>query len=71
VICVRSITIVISDSYYGEVNLHDFVKLFKSHGMWKCTLHLALDGAFCGATERGYKCEKMSIIDFVNDNLES
>ena len=35
----------------------------------KCTLHLALDGAFCGAAERGYKWE--NIIDFINDNLES
>jgi len=37
--------------------------------MRKCTLRLALDGTFRGATERGYKCE--DIIDFVNDNLES
>ena len=37
--------------------------------MWKCTLHLALDGAFRGATERGFKCE--NFMDFINDNLES
>jgi hypothetical protein len=37
--------------------------------MWKCTLHLALDGAFRAATEQEYKCE--NIIDFVNDKLES
>jgi len=36
--------------------------------MQKCTLHLALDGAFHGATEHEYKCE--NIIDFVNNNLE-
>jgi len=57
-----------SSSYYSEVNLHDFVKLFKLRGTLNCTLHLALDGAFCGATEHGYKCE--NVIDFVNDNLE-
>jgi len=32
------------------------------------TLHLALDGAFRGDTERGYKCE--NIIGFVNENLQ-
>ena len=59
--------IVISASYYIEVNLHGFVKLFKFRGTWKCTLRLALDGAFRGATEHGYKCE--NIIDFIHDNL--
>ena len=54
-ICVGSIISVISASYYSEVNLHVFVKLFQSRGTLKCTLHLALDGAFCGAAERGYK----------------
>jgi len=44
------------------------MKLFKFCGAWKCTLHLALDGAYRGATERGYKYG--NIIDFVNDNLE-
>ena len=68
-ICVCSIIIAISASYYSEVNFHGFVKVFKFRGTRKCTLHLALDGALCGATERGYKCE--NIIDFVNDNLES
>ena len=68
-ICICSIIIIISASYYSEVNLNGFVTLFKFCGMQKCTLCLALDGAFRGATERGYKCEK--IIDFVNDNLES
>jgi hypothetical protein len=37
--------------------------------MGKCTLHLALGGAFHGATEPGYKFK--NIIDLVNDNLES
>ena len=66
-ICICRIISVIPASYYSEVNLHGFVKLFKFHGTQKCTLHLALDGEFRGATERGYKCEN---IDFVNDNLE-
>jgi len=56
-----------SASYYSEVNFHGRVKLFKFRGKRKYKLHLALDGAFCGATERGYRCE--NIIDFVNDNL--
>jgi hypothetical protein len=68
-ICVCSIISVISASYYSEVNLHGFVKLYKFRGTQKGTLHLALDGAFHGATERGYMCE--NIIYFVNDNLES
>jgi hypothetical protein len=63
-ICVCSIISVISASYYSEVNLHGFVKLFKFRGTRKSTLHFALDGAFCGATERGYKCE--NIIDGTN-----
>jgi len=45
------------------------VKLFKFRGTRKYTLYLALDGGFCGATERGYKCE--NVIYFINDNLES
>ena len=65
-ICVCRIISVISASYYSEVNLHGFVKIFKFRGTRKCTLHLSLDGAFRGATECGYKCE--NIIDFVNDN---
>jgi len=63
-ICVCSVISVISASYYSEVNLYGFVER-----MQKCTLHLAMDGAFCGATECGYKYE--NIIDFVNKNLES
>jgi len=43
------------------------VKLFKFRGTWKCTLHLALDGAVCGATKRGYKCEN---IDLFSGSLE-
>jgi hypothetical protein len=58
-----------SASYYSEVNLHGFVKLFKFRGTQKCTLHLALDGAYRGATKCGYKCA--DTIDFINDNLES
>jgi len=58
---------VISPSYYNEVNFHGFMKLFNFHGMWKCTLHLALDGAFHGATKPVQKCK--NIIDFINDNL--
>ena len=54
-ICVSSIISVISASYYSDVNLHGFVKLFQFRGTLKCTLHLALAGAFCGAAERGYK----------------
>lgn len=42
------------------------MKLFTFCGTRKCTLHLALGGAFRGATEPGYKCE--NIIDF-NYNL--
>ena len=61
-ICVRSIISVISASYYSEVNLHVFVKILKFRGMRKCTLHLALDGAVCGATKHRYKCE--NIINF-------
>ena len=49
-ICVCSIISITSASYYNDVNLRGFVKLFKLHGTLKCTLHLALDGAFCGAT---------------------
>jgi len=45
------------------------VKLTKFPATQKFTLHLALDGAFRGATERAYKCQ--NIIDFVNNNLES
>jgi len=63
-----SIISVISASYYNEVNIHGYVKLFKFCGTRKCTLQLALDGAYRGATEQGYKCE--NIIDFVYDNLE-
>jgi len=62
-ICICRIISYIPPSYYSEVNLYDFVKLFKFCGTQKCTLHLALGGAFRGATERGYKCE--NIIDFV------
>ena len=65
-ICVCSIINVISASCYSEVNLRGFVKLFQFRGTRKCTLYLALDGAFCGATEQGYRCEY--IIDFVNGN---
>ena len=54
-ICVCSIISVISASYYSKVNRHGFVKLFPFSGTLKCTLHFALDGAFCGATERGHK----------------
>jgi len=54
-ICVCSIISVISASYYCQVNLNDFDKLFQFGVTLKCTLHLALDGAFCGAAERGYK----------------
>ena len=53
--CVCSIISVISASHYSEVNFHGFVKLFQFRVTLKCTLHLALDGAFCGAAERGYK----------------
>ena len=67
-ICVCSIISVISASYYGEVNRHGFVKLFKFCGTRKFTLHLVLDGTFRGAIEPGYKCENM--IDFFNYNLE-
>ena len=67
-ICVCSIFRVISTSYYSEVNYCGFVKLFKFCGLWKCTLHLVLDGALCGAPEHGYKCG--NVIDFINDNLE-
>jgi hypothetical protein len=67
-ICVCSTVSIISISYCSEVNLHGCVKLFKFRGMRKCTLHLALDGAFVGATEPIYKCE--NIIDFVKKNLE-
>ena len=51
--CVCSIFSVISASYYSEVNFHGAVRLFKFRGKRKCTSHLGLDGAFCGATERG------------------
>ena len=67
-ICVCSVISVISASYYSDVSLHSFVKLFILRGTWKFILYLALDGAFRGDTERGYKCE--DIMDFVNDNLE-
>ena len=53
-ICVCSIISVISAPYYSEANLHGVMKLFQFRGTLKCTLHLALDGAFCGAAERGY-----------------
>ena len=36
--------------------------------MWKCTLFLALDVAFHGASEQGYKCE--NIIDFISNSLD-
>ena len=68
-IYVCSIIIVVSASHYSAVNLHGFVKLFKFRGTRKCSLGLALDGALCGAAERGYRCQ--NIIDFVNDNLKS
>jgi len=64
-VCLCSIINIISASYYSEVNLHDFVKLFPFRGTLKCTLHLALDGSFCGVAEHGYKRE--NIIDIVND----
>jgi hypothetical protein len=64
-----SIISIMSASYYSEVNQHGFAKLFKFCSMRNCTLRLSLDGAFCGATEREYKCE--NIIDFINENLES
>ena len=67
-ICVCSIISDISASYYHEINLPGFVKIFKLRGMWICTLRLALDGPFCGAPECGNKCE--NIFDFINDNLE-
>lgn len=51
--CVCSIICIISASCYSEVNLHSFVKLFKFCGTRKCTLRLALDGTFRGATECG------------------
>ena len=57
-----------SASYYSDVNPHGFVNIFKFRCTRECTLHLALDGVFRGATEQVYKCE--NIIDFVNDNLE-
>jgi hypothetical protein len=66
-ICVCSIINAISASYYSEVNLHGFMRLFKFRDTWECTLHLALDGAYRGGTKCGYKCE--NIIDFINDNL--
>jgi hypothetical protein len=50
-IFICSIISVLYASYYSEVNLHGFVKFFKFHGTWKCTLHLALDGDYRGATE--------------------
>jgi len=68
-ICVCSIIRVISASYYSEVNHRGFVKLFKFCSLQKCTLHLAQDGALCGAAERGYRCE--NVIEFINDNLET
>jgi hypothetical protein len=67
-ICECSAISAISASYCSEVNLHGFVELFKFRGTHKCTLHLALDGALCGATERGYKCE--NVIDCINNDLE-
>ena len=54
-ICVCSTFSVISAPYYSEVNFHGFVKLFQFRCTQKCTLHLTLDGAFCGAAERRYK----------------
>jgi hypothetical protein len=68
-ICVCSIIIVISALYYSEVNLYGFVKPYKFRGTRECTLYLALDGVYRGATKCGYKYK--NIIDFVNDNLES
>ena len=68
-VCGCSVISVISASYYSEVNLHGFMKVFKFRVTRKCTLYLALDGAYCCATECGYKCE--NIIDFINHNLES
>jgi hypothetical protein len=41
-IFICSIIIVISDSYYSKVNLHDFGKHFKFRSMRRGTLHLAL-----------------------------
>jgi hypothetical protein len=66
--CVCSIFSVISASYYSEDGLYVFVKLFKLCDMWKCTLFLALDVAFHGASEQGYKCE--NIIDFISNSLD-
>ena len=60
--CVCSIISVISASYYCEANLHGFVKHFKFHNTWKCKLYLALEGAVCGATKCGCKCE--NIVNF-------
>jgi hypothetical protein len=54
----------ISASQYSEFKFHDFVKHFKFLGTYICTLHLALDGALCGATEGVYS------IDGDNDNWE-
>jgi len=58
-----------SGSYYSEANFHGFVKLFKFHNTWKCTLHLALEGAVFGATKCGCKCE--NIINFYKIILSS
>ena len=68
-ICVCITIIVKSASCYSAVNRHGFVEIFKFCGARKCTVHLALDGALCGAGGREIKCE--NTIDFVNDNLES
>jgi hypothetical protein len=69
VVCVCSIISVMSASYYSEVNLDGFVKLFNFRSTRKCTLHLTLDGAYRCATKCGYKCE--DTIEIINDNLES
>jgi len=50
---VCSITCVISASYYNEVNVHCFMKLFQFRCTQKYTLDFALDGAVRGAIERG------------------
>jgi hypothetical protein len=67
-ICVCSIISVISASYYSEVNLHGFVKLFNFavrrnvHYIWhRMVITVVLLNLY----------KSMKIIDFVNDNLES
>jgi hypothetical protein len=68
-ICVCSIISVISASYYSEVNLHGFVKLFKISQYTVMYITFGTGWRFCGATEQGYKCD--NVIDFVSDNLGS